>query len=172
METTLKPATTWRVPEPTGIPVRTNTGSEGQQTLRVASREVPTKQAMPKGTREYRIPNLARACQILRLFASTEDKLSSSAVARKLKMPRTTVLRILHTLAAERFLQRRGFDFTASTELRTGLRSLDENVVRMAAIPVLEDLSRITGESAHLALFSGPKAVVVETCEEIGRAHV
>jgi DNA-binding IclR family transcriptional regulator len=108
---------------------------------------------------------LARACQVLRLFASSEDRLSSSAVARKLKMPRTTVLRILHTLAAERLLQRRGFDFAASTELRTGLRSMGDNAIRGAAMPVLEELSQISGESTHLALFSGRKAVVVETCD-------
>ena len=80
-------------------------------------------------------------------------------------MPRTTVLRILHTLAAERLLQRRGFDFAASTELRTGLRSMADNAVRAAAVPVLEELSQITGESTHLALLSGRKAVVVETCD-------
>jgi DNA-binding IclR family transcriptional regulator len=79
-------------------------------------------------------------------------------------MPRTTVLRILHTLAAERLLQRRGFDFVASTELRTGLRSMADNAVRAAAGPVLNELSQTTGESAHLALLAGDKAVVVEAC--------
>jgi DNA-binding IclR family transcriptional regulator len=163
METTLKSAPLWSVPEHTAVAVGPSVVSV-PQALRAPEREFPRK-TPPNGTREYRIPNLARACQVLRLFASSEEPLSSSAVARRLKMPRTTVLRILHTLAAERLLQRRGFDFLASTELRMGLRSMADNSVRAAAIPVLQELSQITGESTHLALLSGHKAVVVETCE-------
>jgi len=116
-------------------------------------------------TREYRIPNLARACHVLRLFAASDEYLSSSAVARRLKMPRTTVLRILHTLAAERLLQRHGFDFAASPELRTGLRSMADTEVRAAAVPVMKDLSQVTGETVYLALLAGDKVVVVETCD-------
>jgi len=163
METTLKSAPLWSVPEHAAVSVGVSV-VPASQAQRAIEHEFP-KKALPTGTREYRIPNLARACQVLRLFASSEEHLSSSAVARKLKMPRTTVLRILHTLAAERMLQRRGFDFTASTELRTGLRSMADNAVRAAAMPIMEELSQITGESTHLALFSGQKAIVVETCE-------
>jgi IclR family acetate operon transcriptional repressor len=101
----------------------------------------------------------------LRLFAASDEYLSSSAVARRLKMPRTTVLRILHTLAAERLLQRHGFDFTASPELRTGLRSMADTAVRTAAVPVLKELAQLTGETAYLALPAGDKAVVVESCD-------
>jgi DNA-binding IclR family transcriptional regulator len=162
METTLKSSPLWSVPEH-AVSVGASVAPV-PQVQRAGEREA-AKKAPPMGTREYRIPNLARACQVLRLFASSEEQLSSSAVARKLKMPRTTVLRILHTLAAERLLQRRGFDFTASTELRTGLRSMADNAIRAAAKPVMEELSQITGESTHLALYSGPTAVVVETCE-------
>ncbi len=163
METTLKSAPLWSVPEHAAVSVGASMATVPQP-LRIAETE-GTKKASPTGTREYRIPNLARACQVLRLFATSQENLSSSAVARKLKMPRTTVLRILHTLAAERLLQRRGFDFVASTELRTGIRSLADNGVRAAAIPALAELSQITGESTHLALLSGHKAVVVETCD-------
>lgn len=163
METTLKSAPLWSVPEHAAVSVGASVVTASQAPCAV-ERESP-KKALQMGTREYRIPNLARACQVLRLFATSEDHLSSSAVARKLKMPRTTVLRILHTLAAERFLQRRGFDFTASTELRTGLRSMADNAIRATAVPVMEELSQITGESTHLALFSAHTAVVVETCE-------
>jgi IclR family acetate operon transcriptional repressor len=79
-------------------------------------------------------------------------------------MPRTTVLRILHTLASERLLQRQGFDFAASPELRTGLRSMADTALRAAASPVLAELSQVAGETAQLALLAGDKAVVVEAC--------
>jgi DNA-binding IclR family transcriptional regulator len=166
METTLKSASLWSIPGGPGAPNVATMGSATSHALRGNDQLAPAKRASPGvATREYRIPNLARACQVLRLFASSDDHLSSSAVARRLKMPRTTVLRILHTLAAERLLQRRGFDFAASTELRTGLRSMADNAVRSAAVPVLNELSQMTGESAHLALLAGDKAVVVEACD-------
>jgi IclR family acetate operon transcriptional repressor len=87
-------------------------------------------------------------------------------------MPRTTVLRILHTLAAERLLQRRGFDFTASPELHTGLRSIADNALRATAVPVLNEISQLTGETACLALLAGDKVDVVETCDSPYAARV
>ena len=173
METTLKSAPVWIVPEGPGVPNVPALGSATGASLRGTDHPSPVKRATPGGaTREYRIPNLARACQVLRLFASSFDHLSSSSVARQLKMPRTTVLRILHTLAAERLLQRRGFDFTASPELRTGLRSIADTALRAAAVPVLNEISQLTGETACLALLAGDKVAVVETCDSPYAARV
>ena len=155
METNLKAAPAWIVPDDAGVPSVAALGSSASRRradhLSPANRPAPTM-----ATREYRIPNLARACHVLRLFAASDEYLSSSAVARQLKMPRTTVLRILHTLAAERLLQRHGFDFTASPELRTGLRSMADTAVRAAAAPVLKELSQVTGETAWWKLATAP----------------
>ncbi|MGB8296906.1 MAG: IclR family transcriptional regulator [Polyangia bacterium] len=164
METNLKAAPAWIVPGDPGVPSVAALGSAVGR--RRADHPSPAKLAAPTlATREYRIPNLARACHVLRLFAASDEYMSSSAVARQLKMPRTTVLRILHTLAAERLLQRHGFDFTASPELRMGLRSMADTAMRTAAVPVLKELSQVTGETAYLALLAGDKVVVVETCD-------
>ena len=169
METNLKSAPLWVLPDGPGVPNVTALGSA--TSLRRADHLA--KRGLPGvTTREYRIPNLARACQVMRLFAASSDPLSSSAVARRLKMPRTTVLRILHTLASERFLQRRGFDFTANPELRTGLRSMADTALCAAAVPVLNEISQLTGETAYLALLAGGKAVVVETCDSAGAPRV
>jgi DNA-binding IclR family transcriptional regulator len=125
-----------------------------------ATPELPATGAM----KAYRIPNLARACQVMRLFAYSDEKLSSSAVARRLKIPRTTVLRILHTLTAERLLQRNGCDFFAAGELsRLGLRT--EGGLRTAATPVLRALAQETNASTQLVVLADDKAVVAETCE-------
>jgi IclR family acetate operon transcriptional repressor len=170
METTLKSAPLWIVPEGPHVAALGNaTGGSSRE----GDQPNPAKRAIPgAATREYRIPNLARACQILRLFAAACDPLSSSAVARRLKMPRTTVLRILHTLAAEKLLQRRGFDFTASPELRTGLRSMADIDLCTAAGPALNEISQLTGETACLALLAGDKVVVAETSGSPGGSRV
>ena len=166
METNLKAAPAWMIPEDPGVPSVAALASPTSRSLRRADRPSSSERAVPGvATREYRIPNLARACHVLRLFAASDEYLSSSAVARRLKMPRTTVLRILHTLAAERLLQRHGSDFVASPELRTGLRSMADTAVRAAAMPALKELSQVTGEAAYLALLAGDKVVMMETCD-------
>ncbi len=125
-----------------------------------ATTDLPATGAM----KAYRIPNLARACQVMRLFAYSDEKLSSSAVARRLKIPRTTVLRILHTLTAERLLQRNGCDFFAAGELsRLGLRT--EGTLRAAATPVLRALAQEVGAATQLVVLADDKAVVAETCD-------
>jgi IclR family acetate operon transcriptional repressor len=114
----------------------------------------------------YRIPNLARACHVLKLFAGSEASLTSSEVARRLAIPRTTALRILLTLCEEGLISRDGLAYRAGTELvRLGLRALDATPVRERAVPVLRELSASTGETAHLALLSGDRSLIVEVCD-------
>ena len=73
----------------------------------------------------YRIPSLARACEMLELFVEAESPLSSSEVARRLRMPRTTALRILMTLCEQGLLSRSGNDFEPGGALfRLGIRAL------------------------------------------------
>jgi DNA-binding IclR family transcriptional regulator len=115
---------------------------------------------------KYRIPSLSRACRALKIFASTEERLSSSEIARRLAIPRTTALRILHTLWDEGLLARDGLDFRAGGELlRIGLHALSTLRVRELSTPVLHDLSHRTGETSHLAIQSGQQALIVEVCE-------
>jgi len=164
METNLKSAPLWIVPEGQEIPNFAGSGGTREPLREVDGSGLVARSGPAPATREYRIPNLARACQVLRLFASAHEPLSSSAVARQLKMPRTTVLRILHTLAAERLLQRRGFDFCANPELRTGLRSIADVDLCTAAGPALNEIAQLTGEMACLALPAGDKVALAETC--------
>lgn len=114
----------------------------------------------------YRIPNLARACHVLKMFAASAEQLTSSDVARRLQMPRTTALRILHTLAAEGLLTRNGSAFAAGGELvKLGQRALRATRVRELAVPVLQALASATGETAHLAVLAGDQSLIVEVCD-------
>jgi IclR family acetate operon transcriptional repressor len=120
----------------------------------------------------YRIPNLARACQALKLFAGSDAPLSSSDVARQLEMPRTTALRILMTFCEEGFLVRDGHDFRAGPELaRLGLRALGAAPLRERALPILRALAQETGETAHVAVLSGAEALILEVCESPNPVH-
>ncbi len=115
---------------------------------------------------QYRIPSLARACQILELFADSGETMSSSDVARRMKMPRTTALRILLTLCDEGLLSRIGNEFEPGSKLfRLGLRALSSVRLTKLALPILRDLSERTRETAQLVMLSGLQGVVLEVCE-------
>ena len=74
---------------------------------------------------QYRIPSLARACEMLELFVDSEEPLTSSEVARRMRVPRTTALRILMTLCEQGLLSRHGNGFMPGSKLfRLGIRAL------------------------------------------------
>src|SRR5262245_46514308 len=114
----------------------------------------------------YRIPNLGRACQILKMFGGSDEQLSSSEIARRFSMPRTTVLRIVETLCSEGLLVREGTSYRAGAELiRLGLQAFGPARVRGLSVPVLRELAQSTGETAHLALLCGDKSLIAEVCD-------
>jgi DNA-binding IclR family transcriptional regulator len=57
----------------------------------------------------YSIPNLGNACRLLRHLADQREPLNVTQLAQALKLPRTTCLRIVHTLLAEGFLRERAW---------------------------------------------------------------
>lgn len=117
-------------------------------------------------TDKYRIPNLGRACQILKMFGSSWDKLSVSEIARRFSMPRTTVLRIVQTLCSEGLLTRDGASYSAGVELfRLGLQTFDPMRVRAMSGPVLRALAQGTGQTSHLALPYGNHSLIAEVCD-------
>jgi len=114
----------------------------------------------------YRIPSLARACEMLEMFADAEAPLSSSEVARRLRVPRTTALRILLTLCEQGLLARSGNDFEPGGRLfRLGIRALSSLRLRQFAVPILQRLASTLGETTQLVTLSGFEGLVLEVCE-------
>jgi DNA-binding IclR family transcriptional regulator len=115
---------------------------------------------------KYRIPSLARACEALELFVEAESPLSSSEVARRLAMPRTTALRILMTLCEQGLLSRSGNDFEPGGALfRLGIRALSAHRLRRFAVPVLQRLAGALRETTQLVTLAGSDALVLEVAE-------
>jgi DNA-binding IclR family transcriptional regulator len=115
---------------------------------------------------QYRIPSLARACEMLELFVDADAPLSSSEVARRLRVPRTTALRILLTLCEQGLLSRSGNDFEPGSRLfRLGIRALSSLRLRQFAVPVLQRLAAQLGETAQLVTLSGTQGLVLEACD-------
>ncbi|WP_026421982.1 IclR family transcriptional regulator [Actinokineospora inagensis] len=114
--------------------------------------------------------SLDRALTLLDALAdgpSTLDQLAERAGVHK-----TTVLRLLRTLEARRFVQR---DDARHYRLGTALfdlanRSLDSRDVRRAAEPALRELNELTGHTVHLASYEGGEVVYIDKYES--RHHV
>jgi DNA-binding IclR family transcriptional regulator len=84
--------------------------------------------------------------------------LNMSETAKALKINRTTLLRLLHTLEAEGFVERRpngaGFQVGLSL-LEVGARALFSQDLVQVAVPVLTALAETLRLSAHLGVLDG-----------------
>lgn len=116
---------------------------------------------------KYHIPNLGKACGVLELISDYQGNCTLKEIASKLEIPRTTALRITQTLLGAGFLAlNEEGGFTLGTSLvQIGVKALDNLDIRSFARPILKELTADTGESSHLAILNGDKAMLVEVMD-------
>lgn len=108
------------------------------------------------------IPNLRNACRILKLLAREPDGLKAADLARKLKIPVTSTLRIMATLHLEGLVRKDNGRFELGPVLiQLGNASLAGTEIRELALPVLERLTADTDETSHLAIPCDNRALIV-----------
>lgn len=106
---------------------------------------------------------VARAADILRALEGHDQGLSLGQLAERLRLPRSTVQRIVDALDAENFVI--AASPTARVRLGSALVRLARSVrfrITEFARPFLEELSRATGETVDLAVLDRAKAVFVD----------
>jgi DNA-binding IclR family transcriptional regulator len=90
-------------------------------------------------------------------------------LSRKLRMPKTTVQRALHTLWSAGWICPDGTETTrwvlTTRALHIGQRAIADISVRDAALPIMHELRKETGETAHLMVLEGNRAVLIERVE-------
>lgn len=112
---------------------------------------------------EYLSPPVQRAARLLRHIAEGDPVRNMTQTARALDINRTTLLRLLHTLEAERFIEPRP---DGGWRLGNGLIGMaaqafySEDLVQVA-VPVLTRLAETLGLSAHLGVLDGREVVYV-----------
>ncbi len=110
----------------------------------------------------YVIPNLRNACRIMKLLAQNPDGYKAADIARSLRIPVTTTLRIMATLQLEGYARKVEGRFELGPVLiHLGNASLAGTEIRTAALPVLEDLTNRTDETSHLAVPCDDRALIV-----------
>jgi DNA-binding IclR family transcriptional regulator len=106
----------------------------------------------------YIAPPVQRAVRLIRHIAEGNAVLNMSETAKLLKINRTTLLRLLHTLETEGFVERRpggaGFQVGLSF-LELGARALFSQDLVQVAVPVLTRLAEAVQLSAHLGVLDG-----------------
>lgn len=110
----------------------------------------------------YTVPPVERALRLLRHIGEGDPVINVSRSAAALGINRTTLIRLLHTLEAERFIEKR----PDGVGWRLGLGALtlaaealaSQDVLRVGT-EVLQGLVREVGLSAHLAVLDGRSIV-------------
>lgn len=111
----------------------------------------------------YISPPVQRAARLLRHIAEGDAVRNMALTARQIGINRTTLLRLLHTLEAERFIEPRP---DGGWRIGTGLIGMAaqaffaEDLVQVA-VPVLDGLAESLGLSAHLGVLDGREVVYV-----------
>lgn len=117
---------------------------------------------------------LLRGMQIMELLAAENKPWSTSAIARRLKLPKSTTSYLLHTLLDQGYVRRDADgDYRLTMRLvelsGQALRSLG---IREAAQPVLRRLVAETETTAHITVLDGAEAVYIERVPSPGFIQV
>ncbi|MDB6126598.1 MAG: iclR [Verrucomicrobia bacterium] len=122
---------------------------------------VPTA-PRPAGSERYVIPNLRNACRILKLLGRHPNGLKAADLARDLKVPVTTTLRIMTTLSLEGMARKVEGRFELGPVLiQLGNAALAGTEIRELALPILQQLTEATDETSHLAIPCDDRALIV-----------
>ncbi|MFI6828701.1 IclR family transcriptional regulator [Kribbella sp. NPDC050241] len=111
--------------------------------------------------------SLARALQILASLGEGERSLDQ--LAAELGVHKTTVLRLLRTMEADRFVRR---DDAHRYRLGSRLFALadaarEQHVVREVAAPHLRQLNQKTGQTVHLAAWENGEVIYVDKLDSV-----
>jgi DNA-binding IclR family transcriptional regulator len=134
---------------------------------RTPRRPAPTRDtATPE--RDYTLASVHNAARLLCAFSTTDTEYGVSELARKLQLAKSTVHRLLTTLAEEELVERNprtgryrlGLKMWELGTLAAGHLTLHE-----AAAPYLDDLRNRSRETVHIAVLDGTEVVYVERRE-------
>ena len=108
------------------------------------------------------VPGLERGLKLLRLFRRTRPSITPPEIAHELKIPRSTVHRLLQTLEEMEFLRRAesgGAYVLGPAVLSIGFEYLSSLDIVQLSNPILGQLRDKTQCSAHLAVLHGTEIV-------------
>lgn len=112
----------------------------------------------------YIVPGLERGLKILAEFSPREPVLGAPELSKRLRIPRTTVFRLLQTLESLGFLERADKDRNyrlGVAVLRLGFEYLSSLELTDLGLPIIEALRTSTGLTSHILIRDGRDVVFV-----------
>ncbi|MEM1236203.1 MAG: IclR family transcriptional regulator [Pseudomonadota bacterium] len=106
---------------------------------------------------------ITRAASILRVLGEETDGLSLGQIAGRVNLPRSTVQRIVAALALEGFVStEKGYGgIRLGAEIQT-LAQATATDIKEALRPVMQEISKATGETVDLARLEGNKMLFID----------
>ncbi len=120
---------------------------------------------------KYIVPSLARAFEILDMLAMSSVGLTKMEIAQSLSIPYSTAFNLLNTMDRHGYVRKE--ESTGKYYLGLKLLSMcsiqiKDVSLRDTASPVLEELVRETGLTAHLAILDRGEAIYIDKKEPDG----
>lgn len=116
----------------------------------------------PGKTDPYITPPVQRAARLIKHIADGDPVENMASTAKTLNVNRTTLLRLLRTLEAEGFVEKResGSGYKVGIALLSiAARSFFSQDVVQVAMPIVTRLAETTGLSAHLGILDGTEVL-------------
>ena len=120
---------------------------------------------MNKKQSDYYIESIKRAVRILHTFSLEEKELGITEISTRLNLHKSTVHRILVTLASENVVIKNHENqkyHLGITLYKWGSIVQHQMEIREFALPIMKDLAERTKESAYLNIISGRKKFVLK----------
>jgi DNA-binding IclR family transcriptional regulator len=119
-------------------------------------------------SRSYTLSSVRNAARLLCAFSPTETELGVGELARRLGLAKSTVFRLLTTLAEEHLVEKN----PRSGKYRLGLKLYELGAIvsnhldlHEAVATYIDELRNKTGETVHVAILDGDEVVYIERRE-------
>jgi len=115
-----------------------------------------------------KLKSVVKALQILEAFTIDAPELSIGDLQEKLSIPRVSIYRFMRILINRGFIRQNPHTRRYSLGIKVfelGSIVLRNFELRKIAFPLIDDLSKVSGETVHLGVLDGSKVVSIEGVE-------
>ena len=123
---------------------------------------------------KYSVPSVDSACRILKAICEASSPIRLPELVKAVGSSRTTVMRIVSSLCAQGFLSRteQGHLTPGQTMNYLGTLIREHSDLRTLALPLLKEISKTEGETAHLAVPAESHCMLQEVVESVNLVRV
>lgn len=122
-----------------------------------------------------KIQSLSRGLTVLELLSQAEQGLGVTELSKTIEVDKSSVTRMLHTLVEHQFAMRdpNSRRYLLGPKVQELVKRSTSNLpLRVQSLPLLQELVDITGENAHVAIYSQEHALVIADVESPAQLRV